>query len=77
MTCISVTPQHVESSQIRDRALVPCTGRGILNHRTTREAPAHSILQKKKWRLGESCDLSPGREEEFKHRFDENYKPHF
>ena len=32
-----VAPQHVESSWIRDRALVPCIGRWILNHWTTRE----------------------------------------
>ena len=28
---------HVESSQTRDQTHIPCTGRCILNHRTTRE----------------------------------------
>ena len=32
-----VTPQHVESSQTRDQTGVPCIGRWILNHWTTRE----------------------------------------
>ena len=32
-----VTPLHVESSQTRDRTRVPCTGRKILIHWTTRE----------------------------------------
>ena len=30
-------PQHVGSSQTRDQTCVPCTGRCILNHWTTRE----------------------------------------
>ena len=34
-----VAPQHVGSSQIRARAHVPCIGRRILNHCTTREVP--------------------------------------
>ena len=29
--------RHVESSQTRDRTHVPCIGRRILNHRTTKE----------------------------------------
>ena len=33
-----VAPQHVESSQTRARTHVPCIGRRILNHCTTREA---------------------------------------
>ena len=33
-----VTPWPVESSQTRDGTCVPCTGRRILNHWTTREA---------------------------------------
>ena len=31
---------HVGSSRIRDQTCVPCIGRWILNHWTTREAPA-------------------------------------
>ena len=34
-----VAPRHVESSWTRDRTLVPCIGRWILNHWTTREVP--------------------------------------
>ena len=34
-----VAPRHVGSSWTRDRTRVPCTGRWILNHCTTREAP--------------------------------------
>ena len=35
--CMSlVAPWHVEFSQTRDGTLVPCIGRGILNHWTTR-----------------------------------------
>ena len=33
-----VAPQHVGSSQTRARTRVPCIGRWILNHCTTREA---------------------------------------
>ena len=32
-------PRHVGSSQTRARTRVPCIGRQILNHCTTREAP--------------------------------------
>ena len=32
-----VAPQHVGSSQTRDRTCVPCIGRRILNHCATRE----------------------------------------
>ena len=34
-----VAPHHVGSSRIRDRTRVPCIGRWILNHCTTREVP--------------------------------------
>ena len=34
-----VALQHMGSSQTRDQTCVPCIGRRILNHRTTREAP--------------------------------------
>ena len=33
-----VAPQDVRPSQTRDRTCVPCIGRQILNHWTTREA---------------------------------------
>ena len=36
-------PRHVGSSQTRARTRVPCIGRRILNHCTTREAP-HDLL---------------------------------
>ena len=32
-----VAPQHVQSPQTRNQTHVPCVGRQILNHRTTRE----------------------------------------
>ena len=35
-----VAPWRVGSSQTRDRTHVPCIGRQILNHGTTREAPS-------------------------------------
>ena len=34
-------PWHMESSQTSDRTYVPCIGRWILNHWTTRDAPIH------------------------------------
>ena len=34
-----VAPRHVGSSRTRDRTHVPCIGRSILNHWTTREVP--------------------------------------
>ena len=37
-------PQHVGSSRTRDRTRVPCTGKQILNHCTTREVPAQRIF---------------------------------
>ena len=40
-----VAPWHMESSQTRDQAHVPCTGMQILNHWTTREA-LHWILMR-------------------------------
>ena len=36
---VLVAPRHVESSQPRDRTPVPCTGRWILDHWTTRRVP--------------------------------------
>ena len=40
-----VAPRHVGSSQTRARTRVPCIGRQILNHCTTREAPVHCFLR--------------------------------
>ena len=40
-----VAPQYVGSSQTRDRTLVPCTGRRILNHCATREVPLYAFLK--------------------------------
>ena len=40
-----VTPQHVESSKTRNRTHVPCIGRQILNHWTTREAQKSFSVQ--------------------------------
>ena len=37
-------PRHVGSSQTRARTRVPCTGRQILNHCATREAPRRLFL---------------------------------
>ena len=42
---------NVGSSQTRDRTLVPCIGRQILKHWTTREVPSIPFL--------DSSDLSP------------------
>ena len=39
-----VAPRHVESSQTRARTRVPCIGRQILNHCTTREAPDYTCF---------------------------------
>ena len=38
-----VTLQHVEYSQTRDRTHLPCTGKRILNHWTTREVPKETF----------------------------------
>ena len=45
-----VAPRHVESSQTRDPACVPCIGRQILTHCTTRGAP-RIILYSNPWKL--------------------------
>ena len=42
-----VAPWHVGSSQTRARTRVPCIGRQILNHCTTREAPPYTRLNSK------------------------------
>ena len=39
-----VAPRHVGSSQTRARTCVPCSGRQILNHCATREAPAQFLI---------------------------------
>ena len=36
---VLVAPQHVGSSRTRDQTRVPCIGRRILNHCTTKEVP--------------------------------------
>ena len=41
-----LAPWHVGSSWPRDQTRVPCTGRWILNHWTTREVPTGQILMK-------------------------------
>ena len=38
-----VAPKHVESSPTRDQTHVPCIGKQILNHWTTREVPGVSF----------------------------------
>ena len=40
-----VALRHVRSSQTMDRTCVPCIGRQILNHWTTREAPLLCFIQ--------------------------------
>ena len=39
-----VAPRHVGSAQTRARTRVPCIGRRILNHCTTREVPKNTLL---------------------------------
>ena len=40
-----VAPQHVGSSRTRARTRVPCIGRRILNHCTTREVPNYNLIR--------------------------------
>ena len=40
-----VAPRHVGSSWTRAQTRVPCVGRRILNHCTTREVPRTSFLK--------------------------------
>ena len=40
-----VAPWHVASSQTRDQTRVPCMGRWILNHWTTREVPGWVLIE--------------------------------
>ena len=51
-----VAPRHVGSSQTRDRTRVPCIGRRILNHCTTKEAYLFRICLKS-FKIGLSCPL--------------------
>ena len=46
-------PQHVDSSQTRDRTCVLCIGRQILNHWTTREVPTFASF-------GDQMQVYPG-----------------
>ena len=39
-----MAPRHVGSSRTRDRTCVPCVGRRVLNHCTTREVPFSRYL---------------------------------
>ena len=45
-----VAPQHVGSSRTRARTRVPCIGRQILNHCTTREVPGPRFLKSRSLR---------------------------
>ena len=40
------SPRHVGSSQTRDGSCVPCIGRQILNHWSTREVPSLKDLNR-------------------------------
>ena len=42
-----VAPQRMGCSRTRDQTPVPCIGRRILNHWTTREEPGSSIVSDK------------------------------
>ena len=46
-----VAPQHVGSSQTRDQTCVPCTGRQILNHWTTREVKLKCSITSGMWNM--------------------------
>ena len=43
-----IAPRHVGSSRIRAQTHVPCIGRRILNHCTTREVPRDCCLEERK-----------------------------
>ena len=47
--CGLVAPRHVGSSRARDQTCVPCIGRQILNHCTTREVPLLPIFDWVVW----------------------------
>ena len=54
-----VAPRHVGSSQTRARTRVPCIGRQILNHCTTREALSeflNRVNAGSRWGAGQGCD---------------------
>ena len=53
-----VDPWHVESSQTRDHTHVPCTGRQILNHWTTKEVYGYSFERRTSHRDGPSKAVS-------------------
>ena len=55
---------HVGSSRTRDRTHVPCIGRWILNHWTTREAPAGAFSKETYLR---DTKFLHGNEHYFKH----------
>ncbi|CAN0571669.1 unnamed protein product [Rangifer tarandus platyrhynchus] len=51
--------QHVGSSQTRNRTCVPCTGKRVLNHKTTREVLEEGFFDLPLRRR--SCLLAPAR----------------
>ena len=51
-----VAPQHVESSQTRDQTHIPCIGRWILNHWTTRAVFPRSLY----WRSVDNSIVGGG-----------------
>ena len=56
---VFVAPPHVGSSWTRDRTCVPCIGRRILIHYTTREVLGFNILKRiRAQQLGHSCILA-------------------
>ena len=56
----SCSPQHVGSSWTRDRTCVPCIGRQILNHWTTREVPrsVNFWSSRTTWEACSKCSVS-------------------
>ena len=52
-----VAPQHVGSSRTRARTHVPCIGRQILNHCTTREVPCLCVFNTTKTGLRSLPDI--------------------
>ena len=55
-----VAPRHVGSSQTRARTRVPCTGRQILNHCTTREALQMYLMGNNRAETSNSLGVSLG-----------------
>ena len=53
-----VAPRHVGSSRTRERTRVPCIGRQILNHCTTREVPSVQFLYSSRYSCSSWLSLS-------------------